>query len=168
MDRQQIGLKLTLDALKLPLSLGTFDERLVLQKTIYLCQAAGVDLGYHFGWYLKGPYSPTLTSDAFALRSELARDREATKIFSLDTNFVEKLRILKSLLNAETTARLARKLELLASVHFLRRTHEGRNADTRGLREILKRNDKDFSETEVRDAIEELKQHGLALQKIAT
>jgi uncharacterized protein YwgA len=55
MDRQQIGLKLTLDALSLPARLDTFADRLVVQKAIYLAQVAGVQLGYHFHWYLRGP-----------------------------------------------------------------------------------------------------------------
>ena len=73
MDRQQIGLKLTLDALGQDLDLADFNRRLVLQKTVYLVQAAKVDLGYTFRWYLRGPYSPGLTRDAFSLRGCLER-----------------------------------------------------------------------------------------------
>src|SRR3989442_1336381 len=74
MDRQQIGLKLVLEALGRELRLDDFPSRLSLQKTIYLVQAAGVDLGYSYSWYLRGPYSSALTRDAFALKAELARN----------------------------------------------------------------------------------------------
>ena len=54
-DQQQIGLKLTWDALGLPDQLDSFAARLSLQKAIYLVQEAGVQLGYSFHWYLRGP-----------------------------------------------------------------------------------------------------------------
>src|SRR5579885_637652 len=45
---------------------GSFDERLKLQKTIYLLQSAfRVNLGYTYNWYLRGPYSPGLAADAY-------------------------------------------------------------------------------------------------------
>lgn len=52
------------------LELEKFGDRLLLQKRIFLLQMSGVDLGYRFSWYLRGPYSPTLTQDAFAIDDE--------------------------------------------------------------------------------------------------
>lgn len=71
MDRQQIGFKLALEQLSLPARLSSFDDSLILQKAVYLAQAAGVDLGYFFHWYLRGPYSSALTRDAFSMVSEI-------------------------------------------------------------------------------------------------
>ena len=48
----------------------TFEGRLRLQKTVYLLQSFGIDLGYYFTWYLRGPYSPELTRDGFKLVDE--------------------------------------------------------------------------------------------------
>jgi hypothetical protein len=45
MDRQQIALKLAADGLGLHFKIGSFQDRLILQKAIYLVQAAGVHLG---------------------------------------------------------------------------------------------------------------------------
>ncbi len=45
MDRGQIALKLSMESLGLPFSIKTFEERLMLQKAVYLVQAAGVHLG---------------------------------------------------------------------------------------------------------------------------
>ena len=63
MDRQQIGVKLTIDGLKLPFKVDSFEDRLIMQKAVYLAQAGGVNLGYYYHWYLYGPYSPSLHSD---------------------------------------------------------------------------------------------------------
>jgi len=47
--------------------LGSFEERLLLQKRIYLLQAFRLYLGYKFSWYIHGPYSPDLTRDAYQI-----------------------------------------------------------------------------------------------------
>ena len=43
------------------------EDRLRLQKLIYLLQAHGIYLGYDFAWYLHGPYCTTLSRRGFAL-----------------------------------------------------------------------------------------------------
>lgn len=47
---------------ELEISKDNFDERLIAQKKIYLLQELGTDLGYKYNWYVRGPYSPTLTT----------------------------------------------------------------------------------------------------------
>lgn len=37
---------------------NNFDDRLRLQKYVYLIQRLGLSLGYRFNEYLRGPYSP--------------------------------------------------------------------------------------------------------------
>ena len=53
-------------------AVSTLDERVILQKTIFLLKQLGYDLKYNFNWYLKGPYSPALASDGYTLRDSLA------------------------------------------------------------------------------------------------
>lgn len=68
MDRQPFVLGFILH--KFPefgFSMDTFDDRLRLQKFIYLLQAYGVYLGYDFSWYLRGPYCSSLATDGFIL-----------------------------------------------------------------------------------------------------
>ena len=48
--------------------MDTFDGRLGFQKTIHLLQSFGIDLGYYYNWYLRGPYCPTLTKIGFELK----------------------------------------------------------------------------------------------------
>lgn len=161
MDRQQIGLKLALSALQQELDLTGFDPRLVLQKSIYLAQAAGVDLGYTFTWYLRGPYSPALTRDAFALRAELSQNSEEWKEWALDPGSVTRLDHLRTLFAAIPAPEFARRLELLASAHFLIRTRQSPADDPRVLGEVLRRNGKDFSESDIRVALQDLRDHDL-------
>lgn len=47
---------------KLKISKDSFDERLICQKKIYLLQSLGTNLGYTYNWYVRGPYSPALTT----------------------------------------------------------------------------------------------------------
>ena len=48
-------------------SMDKFENRLILQKTIYLLQSFGVNLGYSFQWYIHGTYCPDLTKQGFEL-----------------------------------------------------------------------------------------------------
>ena len=46
-------------------SLGSFSERVRVQKVVYMLKQFGADLGFGFTWYLRGPYSPSLTKTLF-------------------------------------------------------------------------------------------------------
>jgi uncharacterized protein YwgA len=161
MDRQQIGLKLALDSLGRELSLDDFDSRLALQKMIYLVQAAGVHLGYTYGWYLRGPYSRELTRDAFSVRAELMQSADGWNEWKLDPVSENRLAGLRQMFEAIPDKSQSRWLELLASVHFLLETRQGNAGNIPGLRQVLLSNRKDFSEEEISRAIEELKKHAL-------
>jgi uncharacterized protein YwgA len=161
MDRQQIGLKLALDVLGLPLVLDTFGDRMTIQKEIYLSQAAGIHLGYRYNWYLRGPYSPDLTRDAFELRARQRSEFDETVGWNLDDESIRKLENLKSLWSHVGTFERPRWLELLASVHFLLKTRQASSENIPNLRAILEKNSKFFSEEEIQQAIQELKQHEL-------
>ena len=59
--------------------MDTFPGRLSFQKTVYLLQSFDVYLGYSFGWYLHGTYSPALTRDGFAIR-DIVKKTASVKI----------------------------------------------------------------------------------------
>lgn len=46
-----------------------FDNRLKIQKYIYLMQRYGLNLGYSFSLYVRGPYCTELTKDAFQMKN---------------------------------------------------------------------------------------------------
>ncbi len=47
--------------------MNDFDDRLKLQKIVYLMKSKNLNLGYIFNLYLYGPYSPELTKDGFQI-----------------------------------------------------------------------------------------------------
>jgi hypothetical protein len=163
MDRQQVGLKLTMDALGFErlFALKDFKDRLILQKAVYLTQAAGLQLGYHFNWYLRGPYSPGLTKDAFAMANELAQKQDDAKDWNLDAESVQRLTRIKPLFEKTPEPDLPKRLELLASILFLLKEKRATSTEPAKLDEVLKRNGKDFSWEEIRQGLKELDEYGL-------
>lgn len=47
-----------------------FENRLKLQKYVYLAKRFGLDLGYHYNIHLYGPYSRQLTKDYYNLNPD--------------------------------------------------------------------------------------------------
>lgn len=99
-------------------SVASFHDRLRLQKTVYLLQIFGIYLGYHFGWYLYGPYSPALTRDAFETLPKFARfepwrsaDQETERRLGLFLRFLG------------DSKDDPQWLELVASLHMLNRMY---------------------------------------------
>ncbi len=161
MDRQQIALKFAVDGLKLPFEINSFEDRLILQKAVYLAQAGGVNLGYYYQWYLHGPYCPALTRDEYAIDYERKQEVDGCKGWKLDDESEERLRKLRKLIPEGQRREVRRKLELLASVHFLVKRRQVHQNNTAEITMTLKRFNKDFSEEEVGNALRELVENGL-------
>ena len=134
-----------------------FDKRLELQKAIYLLQESGGDLGYHFSWYLRGPYSPSLADDAYSLfftgkeRFRIARagisgiDRRTKDTFA--NIFAEVSRRSKDRKDE------SRWLEILSSVHYLMKHGYPRpTTKEEGIRYMLNLKGDRFSRHEVEEA----------------
>jgi len=117
----QVGAKEILYMLadEFDLKRNTTEDRLKLQKTIYLLQAYGLQVGYGFSWYRYGPYSQDLVYDAYkVLGPEEDKYASETSSLKFSTNTLEKFNkfkeICKEILNDP------RQLELVASVDFVR------------------------------------------------
>ncbi len=143
MDRQQIGVRLTIDGLGLDFKINSFQDRLIMQKSVYLAQAAGVNLGYYYHWYLYGPYSPSLTRDEYAIAMDISADMDESKGWKLDDRSSQRLEEIRSLFTGLERDKLAKKLELLASVHFLIERKQVSGVDTKRITAILKQYKKD-------------------------
>ncbi len=162
MDRQQIGVKLTIDGLGLPFKINIFQDRLIMQKSVYLAQTAGVNLGYYYHWYLYGPYSPSLTRDEYAIATDISVGLDESEGWNLDDKSSQRLERIRDIFAEPDRNKLAKKLELLASVHFLIDRRQVSKVDTSRIIATLKQFNKDyFSEEDVQKALGELKTYGL-------
>jgi uncharacterized protein YwgA len=122
MNENIVALKVVLDALGESSDISSLDDRKRIQKAIYLGQRTGVDLGYRFGWYIRGPYSTSLARDYYQLADELQvreRDFEGKKLRS---DAATKLQALAPLFQPPPNFKLDKEdwLELLASWDYLR------------------------------------------------
>lgn len=104
----------------LGISKDTFDDRLLSQKKVFLLQELGVNLGYSYNWYVRGPYSPDLTTYIFR-NLDMLKEQD----FS-DYRFSEavqgKVDAVNSLDNAKPDSLSTPSwYELLASVLYIRR-----------------------------------------------
>lgn len=160
MDERQIGLALALKEVGINSNVADFASRLILQKAVYLLEEAGIRLGYSFNWYLRGPYSPSLTRDLF----DLASNGEDVAGWVLDNDSKAVASRVQTLLSPSADEELvskARRLELLASLHYLVRHHRVTVDDYDQATAQLAQNGKIFSREEVVDAVRGLRQVGL-------
>jgi uncharacterized protein YwgA len=157
----QINAKMVLYMLanEFRLARNTTEERVELQKTIYLLQAYGVQLGYGFSWYKYGPYSQDLVGDAYTvLHAEKARYAAETKdlVFSESSRnrFREFGDICQEIAGIEKKKlKKADQLELVASVDFLRRTWLKEVEGTEFIESFKKHKSKLYHGPEVTDSM---------------
>jgi len=161
MERRQIGLKLAMDRLGLDVKVETFDDRLILQKAIYLAQAVGANLGYYYRWYLRGPYCPAVAEDGFAIEAELSQGMDKARNWALDAGSAAKLGRIRGITDVTPREKLARKLELLASVHFLIDRRQVSGKDPMEIAQTLRRFDKLFTVQQVAAALQEMASNGI-------
>lgn len=99
-----------IDKLGTTASLATFEERIRLQKLIYLSEAVGINLGFSYNWHIRGPYSPQLAKVMFEAVSGEKRQTE-------DASEQEKIQALKNFLGTDIDS--SEKLELIGSLRYL-------------------------------------------------
>jgi uncharacterized protein YwgA len=123
MDGRLVVLGRVAEALAEDVQISTFECRKRFQKAIYLAQTAGVDLGYRFGWYLKGPYSTALTRDYYSMAEALAGGDQISAQQQLKNEIRAKLAGILPLFTVPQGVPLNKAdwMELLASWHYLRK-----------------------------------------------
>ena len=103
-----------------------FDDRLMAQKKMYLLQALGTDLGYHYNWYLHGPYSPALTGYVYANLDWIKDSSDEFRHYRLSNNTknnIQRVNALGEKLN-KTGLNQPDWYELLASLHYINRNRK--------------------------------------------
>lgn len=96
---------------------SNFDQRMEMQKAIYLLQDMGVPVGnYGFRWYLHGPYSQSLQDDMYYENKKDYGD------IILSKEYVKKIKKLGSLIKSDKKGNYSASqwAECLASLHYLR------------------------------------------------
>ena len=156
MDNQQIGLMLALKQLGMDLQIKSFDDRLVLQKSVMLIQKAGVSLGYSYNWHLRGPYSPSLASDAFAISPRMDEFQQELPRWNLDQPSVQKLGKLKPLFEIPRDQDAVPYLELRASILYVLDHEKIEPGNAASIHASLVRRGKQFTLSQVEEAIGQL------------
>lgn len=134
--------------------MATFRGRLILQKTVYLMQAFGLYLGYEFGWYLHGPYCTTLTKHGFELRHVYRRVPHGSFDDKTEQDrFSSFLRFMKGKKGD------ADRLEILASIHFLKKLHPRMHKSN--ILQKVQNKQSYFTKAQCTDAWRELQKAGL-------
>ncbi len=117
-------------------SYGNFDDRLKMQKMVYLLQEEGVNIGhYGFDWYKHGPYSQVLLDDMYIESGTIAINLNYTK----DAD--ERIERLKDIFhNQEAISLYGMKswTECLASIHFIRFKEMGSEVSEDMVLDVLK------------------------------
>lgn len=96
--------------------MSTFNGRLIFQKTMQLLQSFGLDFGYHYSWYLRGPYCPSLAKDGFELK-EVIQDIPAYVVEFADGKNQARYEEFKKFLSDKKVDH--NKLEIASSICFL-------------------------------------------------
>jgi len=98
-------------------SYSNFDQRMEMQKAIYLLQDMGVPVGdYGFRWYQHGPYSQRLHDDMYYESGRLCHSLTLTK------EYAESIDRLHDVIHhqAGKVYSTSNWVECLASLHYLR------------------------------------------------
>jgi hypothetical protein len=124
MDNKQLALKVTLDALGESSDITSVNDRLRVQKAVYLAQVLGINLGYHYSWYVKGPYSPGLTQDYYRVSEAIGGGDNSYENRTLNGALQALVPRIAQVLAMPGDVNVPREqwLEALASLHFLLRT----------------------------------------------
>ena len=103
---------------KMEISKESFEDRLICQKKIYLLQSLGTDLGYTYNWYVRGPYSPSLTNYVYN-NLEILSSNDFSG-YSLSSSAENNIDIVNSLLeDKRADFGIASWYELLASLLYI-------------------------------------------------
>ncbi len=124
MDTRLIVLELVLKELDIGLNIDTLEDRIRLQKAVYITQEAGVPLGHRFSWYVRGPYSPGLARDYYYLQLASEDELDPNHGRSLRQQVKETLEGLRPIMSASNEVPLEQPdwLELVSSIHYLHKT----------------------------------------------
>lgn len=122
MDKRQLGVYLIMKELG-GFKIDDIEDRVFLQKSIYLLQLLGVDFRYRFSWYKRGPYSKTLSACSYEIDGNIRAftDMEIKPTLRNEVLIeVNKIKTAISKMPKTPEMNKTRWLELIASIHYLK------------------------------------------------
>lgn len=134
--------------------LEEFDDRLRLQKLVFLAKKIGYDFGYTFSWYARGPYSPSLTRMLFSANEQNRLNRDDVELNDYEIEVVDALR---TFLNDDIEN--PRALELLASVWYFLRNRRYSPEERNALIATILQRKPQFERDEVEEAVNRIQRY---------
>ena len=129
-------------------SIDTINERILLQKKIYLAQDLGLPLGYGYSWYIHGPYSTDLTAVAYQIIPEGNEAIENHTLKEPYASMISKVNALENIIEEQDLQiSVVQWYELIASISYWSK----RGYDTeQQLIDKIKETKPQFSENHIR------------------
>jgi uncharacterized protein YwgA len=113
------------------LSISTFGNRKILQKTVYILHEMGLKSSYSYNWYLHGPYSPDLAEDAYEIESNKSYYDQAVSDYKFKDNAKIIIQNFKDVFQGKENNDVW--LELICSLLFLKRYYKQDDAKLRSM-----------------------------------
>ncbi|MFH1126859.1 MAG: hypothetical protein V1718_01995 [archaeon] len=130
------------------INLDSFDDKLIIQKAIYLSQKLGMSFDYRFGWYVRGVYSSSLTTELYDSYLGAASNKTDYTPTNKDKEIVKQLQAIKNALDTPTAS-----LELISSIVYASKD----NKDEKNIVTFINRTKPWFSEADTLKAIKLVK-----------
>lgn len=136
-------------------SLDTINDRILLQKKIFLAQDIGLPLGYGYNWYIHGPYSTDLTAVAYQVIPEGCESIEDHHLKEKFANMIKRVNDLESeIKNHKLKISVVQWYELVASIAYWYK--RGNNCEQKII-EKIKQTKPQFSEEQTKAAFSSYK-----------
>ena len=132
------------------IDLDYFNSRLRLQKIGYLAQRMGIEGGFPYSWYLRGPYSSSLTSVLYQ-GEEMDVFKDQPTLNEKESHVIQNI---KDLLGNGIDD--IRELELYASVWYLMPERKSTRIDLDAVLEIMHNEKPQYSDTEIATAFDKI------------
>lgn len=147
----------------LGIKIDSFDNRIISQKKIYLLQQLGTELGYTYNWYIRGPYSPTLTTYMYNKLDMLAeKDFSNYRLGKEHQENIKKVNLLSEFKSSDVS--LAEWYELLASLVYISTNKESWGVtDQKSLFDTLIKHKPQFTLHQCEEAYRVLNDRSIAL-----
>jgi len=136
-------------------NIDSLENRIIVQKKIFLTEKMGLNLGYAFSWYIHGPYCPQLTEVVYECHSMGLECFARYSLTDIARNVVTKVNELDELSDKMEMDRY-QWLELLSSLVFWREDQEKQEAIN-----DVKMYKPQFTEEQIQKAVSSLENYSI-------